>query len=200
MRHFRLSLFAHAVSLMAVTAISLSIVCFELHKMLLQETLLASLSLWSLFTVYFWALLYTGVRFDRGLVEGWLKQYVTWDDACAESASCYDLIKGNGDIMVIGGELAGLLAWLLGLAFIAFLAPILLWVGVNGTIIFFLSIFFGLYWVFRRGLRLVMANVKRCKGEYLKSLYVSALHSAGYAALVGGMVFATESMLRLLRS
>lgn len=130
MRRFRLSLFAHATSLMAVAALAALGVCFELHRSVLQETLFSVLALWALFAVYFSFLLYFGVRFDRGLVEGWFTQY---------------------------------------------------------------------FRIFRRGLRLVMRYVKLCRGSVLKSFRVAALHSLGYAVLLGGVVYASEFAFRCFR-
>lgn len=198
MRHFRLSLFAHAVSLMAVAAIALAAVCLELHKSVLQETVYAMLAVWSVFTIYFFALLYCGIRFDRGLVEGWRREYYSMQDA----QSLGNSLAESPDLFTCGSDLEGCVAGFLGyiaVLIIVFCAPVLIWLGVNSGVLLFLALFFAIYWVFRRGMRLVMVNVKRCRGNYLKSLGVSALHSLGYALLLGGVVYASEYSFRFLR-
>ena len=198
MRHFRLSLFGHVVSLMVITAIALLGVCFELHKSVVQETLYSMLAIWAVFTIYFWAMLYGGIRFDRGLVEGWRREYISMEDA----KEFRDGLLQSSDIPVCIPDSEGCVALAFGLVLfclIAVFAPFLIWFGVNAAIISFLAVFLALYWIFRRGLRLVMVNVKRCKGDYLKSLYVSALHSLGYAMLFGVFVYATESAVPFLQ-
>lgn len=194
MRHFKLSLAGHAVSIMTVTGIAVFGVCLGLHRGVIQETCLTTLALWAVFTVYFWMALYGGFRFDKGLVE-WRMPWFSMEDA-----SKIQNIVGIPDVpdFDIEGVLGVIVFIFLVVAFTIAMV-FLIWIGVNVAIVSFFTLFFAVYSIFRRGLRLVMVNGRRCKGDYLKSLYVSALHSFGYALLFGALVFAIESAARSLR-
>lgn len=182
MRRFKLSLVGHFFILLAIAALAALGVFLGIHGSALRELALMLLSVWSLLTSFFWVILCSGIRLDKRGADWRLPILV--EDRKPSSLAFFEEGLSNAFEMVCSMALT-----LLG----GLLVGVLVWAKASFEVIGFITFFFVAYWIFRRGMKMVLMNLGKCQGEYLRAFAVAAAYSISYALVFGAIVYATEN-------
>lgn len=190
----RLSMRLHAGAAAAVTLAGAATACALLHLPAGREAALVGGGLFLLAWGYFAILLYRGIGFDAGHVS--FRASALALRRVAEHAS--DL--PTPDFSPAGGvdDLAGALLALIAGALAALAAVVLVWLGLNLALATAAGLAALLYWLFRRSLRAVMANLRRTRGQAVAALATGAWYAAGYALVVTGALWAIDAGVQRL--
>ncbi len=198
----RISLSSHIVVLVFALVIGLVAIGLGVHKSVLKESLVGSGFVFLALAVYYFVMLYRGVRYDNGVVR-WSWKGVSWRETCESIAeSGVNLGQIPTPDFDFGDDLiGGILAFLLGIlvAIVLILLVIgLAWLGVNLLGFTMFVIWVPLYFLLRQGLRMALVNVRYCQGQALHALWIAVVHAAIGAIAVGVVFFLTEWLIRRL--
>lgn len=185
----RLSMRLHAGAAAVVTLAGAVAACTLLHLPAGREAALVGGGVFLLAWAYFAVLLYRGIGFDSG--------HVSFRPALTALRQVADSM---GDLPVpdlgsAGGidDLAGALLALLTAALAVLATLVLVWFGLNLAVATATGLAALFYWLFRRSLRAVMANLRRTRGQAVAALATGAWYAAGYALVAGGALWAIDA-------
>jgi hypothetical protein len=127
------------------------------------ELVLGTLSV--LIFMFFFTLLYRGVRFDPNetFTFGWVHPRRFIDHA--SSADTFGTFTQAGANQGIGGFILGLLLDIVVSLVLVFAIVVLVWLGVNLVIAAIALIWVPLFYLFRRSVRYVVARGRTCRGH-----------------------------------
>ncbi len=198
----RISLSSHIAVLVVALAIGLVAIGLGVHKSVFKESLVGSGFVFLALAVYYFVMLYRGMRYDHGVVR-WSWKGVSWRETCESIAeSGVNLGQIPTPDFDFGDDLIGcVLAFLLGILVAGCLILLLIglaWLGVNLLGFTMLVIWVPLYYLVRQGLRMALVNVRYCQGQALHALWLAVVHAAIGAIAVGAVFFLAELLIRWL--
>ncbi len=185
-------LFAMAVGALVCSLVALLVrgsVWIELELML---SVLAAIAF-----LFFFLVLYRGVRFDpqQGYVLGWVHPRRILSDAPVGDA--FGVFTEAGAHEGLVGFLLGLVLDLVLSIVLVFAITLLIWLGVNALIAAVAIVFVPLYYLFRRSLRYLVVRGRSCRGKVLQSSAWAAAYTIVnfgwlYGMLVLGQFLASQ--------
>ena len=164
-----------------------------------KESALVGIFVYITFLIYYYIMLFRGVRYDTGIVK--------WQWHGLKPDEMLEMVNKNGiDVGPIkfeswdfGDDLFGIvIAFILSLiVYFVFLIIVLglAWLGINlaGYVMYLAWI--PLYALVRYGMRLSLSNVRKSKGNLSGSLYSAALHALIPAISISIFVYAVEKLV-----
>ena len=184
MRNFfvpRISLKDHIVILFALSIVGIIVISIISKLTFGKESLLVGFFVYLIFLIYYFIMLYRGVRYDSGIVK--------WKWRGVKINEMIDGIQSNGinigpikfDTWDFGDDLFGIII-VFFLSFFYYAIFLLLicglaWAGFNIIGYFLYLAWIPLYGLARFGLRLALANTIKSKGNLLRSISASAVHA-----------------------
>lgn len=186
----------HAVAAAVVVVAAGAGTCAGLRAAAATEALLAGALIFPLATLYFSVLLYRGVGFDAGVV--------SWRFTGTSMSSAVD---GTGNLPwpdlggIDSGEgLLGALFAIVVAVLAALAAVVLVWLGLNLLEATGIGLGLALYGLFRRSLRVVMANLRRTRGQLLTAITTAIWYAGCYTLVLIGVLWLIDAgVQRLMR-
>jgi hypothetical protein len=166
-----------------VTILSFWIFGLRSHRSVVENALLATLTLSAAFFLFLFVNLYRGTRLQENLGK------ITDRFDTKKLEFLKDLSPISGDGLNVGDEMGGIfigvLLWILVSIFFGFM----LW--FFGAFLWFtLLLFVGmLYWIFYRATKLVLKNANQCKGQLDFSLLYAFGYTAFYVCWIFGIIY-----------
>ena len=162
------------------------------HFLPAKESLLISAYAFAVFFVYYFIMLYRGVRYDNGYVQ-WKWGGLSLNDMISGiKEHGFDIGVPDFGIMDLGdsiiGSLVAFLASILLAIIIGIVVVVLLWFGINviGFVVFLAWI--PLYALARYGIRIALTNVRKTKNNFFASLSYALVN-----AMVAGVATFSSS-------
>jgi Ca2+/Na+ antiporter len=152
----------------SILVLSTFIVFLLLRKPVWAELEFTVLVISAITFLFYFYILYHGVRFDRNekySISGRSVEFPTWLDTFDVGWLDLGIDFGEGFLGVIVSLIVGLLIALLAVVLIG----LLIWVGANLITVGLPVLFLPLYMVFRRAVRYVAAKGRRCFGKAVPS-------------------------------
>jgi hypothetical protein len=179
----------HAVAAAAVVVAAGAGICAGLRASAASEALLAGALIFPLAVLYFSVLLYRGVGFDAGVV--------SWRFTGTSMRSAVD---GTGNLPwpdlagIDSGEgLLGALFAIVVAVLAALAAVVLVWLGLNLLEATAIGLGLALYGLFRRSLRVVMANLRRTRGQLLTAIATATWYAGAYTLVLIGVLWLIDA-------
>jgi len=187
----------HVLAVGIILALVITAVLHGVHHSLLRQWLASTVVMWAALTAYFTVLLWIGVRPDNG--------YVRWREKLESLQTRMSKAPlGDGrdvlDIFNFGG-FGDVFELILGVVFgifLSFFGVILFWIGVNFVVIAVMLLSLPIYFVFRRGLRLVLVESSRCHHHLGRSVFIATRYAAGYALCIGVPLWLADYLIHFL--
>jgi hypothetical protein len=194
----RISLRFHICLLVIFCAIGAFGIGFGVTASVLKESLLVAGFIFALLVPYYFVMLYHGVRYDNGIIK-WKWQGVSLKDV-TEALGEYGVEVNHLPSFDLGDNLlSGLLGILFCiLAFIVLVLALILlaWIGINVAGFTVVLIWIPVYVLLKYGVRLALINVRYAKGHVLRSGLIALAHGTCAAAIMGGICYGSEYVVR----
>jgi hypothetical protein len=187
----------HILGVGAVLFITIVMVLLDGHKSMAREWLASILITTGGLSVYFTTLLTIGVRPDNG--------YIAWQDTLTRLRGNLDAADLNdmdlsplSNFDLLDDGIFGFLIAIVLVITTAISIGILVWLGANLIMIAMVVLFIPLYFVFRRGLRMVLMHSPRCHGRLGRSILIAFGYASAYALLICSMVTMMDALIHHL--
>jgi hypothetical protein len=158
------------------------------------QSLLVAAFAFCVFFVYYFTMLYRGVRYDNGYVQ-WKWGGLTINDMLTGiKEHGFDVGLPDFSMIDIGDNIFGvLIAFILSVLIsiiVGIIAVVLIWVGINVVGFGIFMAWIPLYAMARFGIRIALANVRKTKGSFSASFPYALINSivAGIAAFSSNYV------------
>jgi hypothetical protein len=202
----RVSLTTHIVLVSLAISVGLIAIGLGAKASVLAESLMAASFVMLFLLVYYWVMVYHGVRYDNGIVK-WHWKGVSMKEML-DSVNLPDLPDLSNSIDIPSFDLADNLLGALWMFLVVILSAIILfaaaialaWVGINVGLFLALIAWIPLYLLIRHGVRMALINVRYCSGRLGPSLLVAIVHATMGSMALGLVFFATEQLWRWLHS
>ena len=189
----KLSLTLHIVGIVLICLLTWIVIALKLHKSTGVETIINGSILFVVLCTYFIVILYHGFRFDNGIVK--------WRKPKIELHNVSDAFSNVPDVSLFdfsfddGFGCLGFIVGLLGVVLSVAMAVVLLYLGMEITLIIGLCIIVPLYWLFRLSARIVLANTRLCKNNISISILIGIKYAFIYSVFISFVFFGIEKLL-----
>ena len=196
----KIKLGIHIAILLCVCLIGAISLAFKVKGSIFSESVNSGLLVLTIMSIYYFVMIYHGVRYDNGVVKWKWKNIPIGDTVKDLSSNGIDIGGVNffdfGDNFLTG-ILAVLASILIGIL-LAFIIVFLLWIGINIAGYTVVLLWIPMYIFIKYGVRLALVNVAYAKGKIFKSLFMAIFHGS-MAGLAMCLVTAiTEVLVRKL--
>jgi hypothetical protein len=198
----RISLRAHILLLFFACLVAVTSIALSVKGPAHIEAMYAFFVVWLMMFVYYFVMIYHGIRYDNGLAQ-WKWNGMTKEDMLEALAhSGIDIGKISIPDFDLGDNVfAAILAFLVTMMvsiIVLFAMVILAWAGVNLLGYSFILVWIPLYSLIKYGVRRALINVVYAQGKLLTSLMIAAFHGCIAGFSMGCVTFFTEILLREL--
>jgi hypothetical protein len=159
-----------------------------------RQSFLTAMFAFCVFFIYYFVMLYRGVRYDNGYVQ-WKWGGLTINDMLTGiKEHGFDIGLPDFSIIDFGDNILGILvAFVVSILIsiiVGIIAVVLIWVGINVVTFGLLLAWIPLYALARYGIRIALANVRKTKGSFIASFPYAFINSfvAGIAAFTSNYV------------
>lgn len=168
------------------------------------ETIYAAVFIFFTLTVYYFVMIYHGIRYDNGISK-WKWDGVSIKDMLNEMANSGINVNGleipdfDFSDNLIGGIIGALIAIIIGFVVLGIIV-LLTWLGINLVGYALVLAWIPLYILIKYGVRLALVNVKYAKGNIIRSAFLSLTHGCIGALSMAVVFYVTEFVVRIIFS